>query len=136
VSKRGKHGRKPKLTREQSLSALPVRNTLITYHRSEAGETELIIPRRSDWLGKLMAFAFFVPSERKIILESIGSDVWELCDGEHSVNQIVDALIEKHKLNRREAETSLTEYLRKLGKRRLIAFAIPKDILEKDQSFE
>jgi hypothetical protein len=44
---------------------------------------------------------------------------------------MIDALVKQHKLTRREVEASLTEYLRKLGKRRLIAFAVPKSILEK-----
>ena len=123
--------RAPRLTREQSLGSLPVRNTLVTYQQLEDGETELTIPLRNDWVGKLLSFIFFVPKERKVILEAIGSDVWALCDGEHNVNQIVDTLAKKYKLNRREAEASLTEYLRRLGKRRLVAFAVPKSVLKK-----
>lgn len=129
--KKQKPKKVPRLTREQSLSALPVRNTLVEYTRTEEGETEITIPRRKDLLGRLLGLIFFVPRKRKIVLESIGTDVWELCDGEHNVDQITDVLVKKYKLNRREAEASLTEYLRRLAKRRLIAFAIPKDMLEK-----
>jgi len=120
------------LTREQSLSALPVRNTLVEYCRTEEGEIEISIPRREDLIGKLMALAFFVPKKRKVVLEAIGTAVWEMCDGEHTVSQMIDVLEKQLKLTRREVEVSLTEYLRKLGKRRLIAFAVPKSMLEKN----
>jgi hypothetical protein len=126
-----KKRRVPRLTHEQSLGALPVRNTLVEYRRTEEGEIEISIPRREDLIGKLMALAFFVPKKRKVVLEAIGSAVWEMCDGEHTVSQMIDALVKQHKLTRREVEASLTEYLRKLGKRRLIAFAVPKSMLEK-----
>jgi hypothetical protein len=126
-----KSRRAPKLTHEQSLNAFPVRNTLVQYQRTEEGEVEITIPRREDLLGKMMALVFFIPKKRKIILEAVGSDVWEMCDGQHTVSQIIDALVRKHKLTRREVEASLTEYLRKLGKRRLIAFAVPQSYMDK-----
>jgi hypothetical protein len=131
VGRKQKPKRVPRLTREQSLSTLPVRNSLVEFTHTESGETEITIPRRTDVIGKLLAMVFFIPKKHKIVLESIGTDVWDLCDGEHNVDQISDALVKKYKLNRREAEASLTEYLRRLAKRRLIAFAIPKDVLEK-----
>jgi len=125
---------KPRLTRQQALSALPVRNQVLSVRRLENGDTEITIPRREDWVGKLLAFCFFVPKERKVVLEAIGSAVWEMCDGEHTVSQIAAALVKMHKLGRREAETSLTEYLRRLGRRRLIAFVVPKPALERESS--
>jgi hypothetical protein len=124
----------PRLTREQSLSALPVRNTLITARVLENGETELTVPRRDDWLGNAIARLLFAPRTRRVVLDSIGSFIWELCDGEHDVRQITEALAAKYKLTHREAETSLTEYLRTLGRKRLIAFAIPKDVLEEGKA--
>ncbi|NIM05859.1 MAG: PqqD family peptide modification chaperone [Armatimonadetes bacterium] len=125
---------KPRLTRRQALSALPVRNQAFAVRRTENGETEITVPRRNDWLGKLLSLILLIPKERKIVLEAVGSEVWDMCDGAHTVSQMADALVKKHKLDRREAETSLTEYLRRLGKRRLIAFAIPKTALERKSS--
>jgi hypothetical protein len=125
-----KSRRAPRLTREQSLGALPVRNALVSYRRTEGDEMEITVPRRNDWLGKLIAVVFMAPKDRKVVLDRIGADMWELCDGQHTVQAMVDSLVAKYKLNRREAEASLTQHLRNLGKRRLIAFAIPKDAVE------
>jgi hypothetical protein len=38
---------------------------------------------------------------------------------------MIAVLAKKYKLSPREAEVSLVEYLRTLGKRKLIAFALP-----------
>jgi hypothetical protein len=50
-------------------------------------------------------------------LDEVGSFVWNLCDGEHPVSALVEALVERYKLGKREAEVSLTTYLKQLGKR-------------------
>jgi hypothetical protein len=115
------------LTRQQSLAARPLRNTAVGVKKMENGDIELTVPRRRDWLGKLLALLFYIPKERRVLLEGIGSQVWELCDGEHSVAQMIGWLAEKHKLDPREAELSLVQYLRTLGKRKLIAFAVPRN---------
>ncbi len=39
---------------------------------------------------------------------------------------IAKTLRDKYKLTRKEAETSLLAYFRKLGKRGMVAFAVPK----------
>jgi hypothetical protein len=122
-------GRKRKvkgLTRQEALSALPVRNQALKAEPGPEGELTLTVPRREDWVGKLLASLFAVPKERKIVLDRVGADIWQLCDGQNTVQQIIARLSEQYKLNRKEAEVSLTAYLRQLGRRGLIGFAVPK----------
>ena len=61
-----------------------------------------------------------------LTLDEIGSFVWRLCDGNHSVREIIRALAARYKLHRKEAEVSVVAYLRTLAKRRLIAVAVPR----------
>ena len=122
-------GRKKKvkgLTRREALSTLPVRNEALKAEANAKGELVMTVPRRTDWVGKLLAAVFAVPKERKIVLDQVGADIWGLCDGQHTVEDIIAALSGKYKLNRKEAEVSLTAYLRQLGRRGLIGFAVPK----------
>ena len=120
--------RRPRLSREEALSALPVRNPRLATKRGEHDELMIVVPRRSDWMGRALSVIFVVPKERLIALDEVGADIWELCDGNHTVAQLVEAVGKKHKLNRKEAEVSLTTYLRQLGKRGLIVFAVKKDV--------
>lgn len=115
------------LSREQSLTSIPVRNEAIEQERSDDGNVRLVIPRRDDWWVRGFARFFYVPKKRRITLDEIGSFVWELCDGHNDVRQIIRALAERYKLHRKEAEVSVVAYLRQLAKRRLVAIAVLKD---------
>jgi hypothetical protein len=122
----GRRKRIKGLSRQEALAALPVRNEGLKTEPTGDGELMVTIPRRSDWVGGLLALVFAVPKERKVVLDRVGTEIWQLCDGRHTVQGIISALGEKHKLNRKEAEVSLTAYLRQLGRRGLIGFAVPK----------
>ncbi len=50
-----------------------------------------------------------------------------MCDGKHTISQIIKALQKKHQLTRKEAETSLFTFIKQLGKRNFIGFAIPTE---------
>ena len=118
------------LTREQAMQAWPVRNPALTAHVSDDGIVTVELPRRKDFMGGVLGFLFSVPQSKPVQLDEVGSFVWNLCDGEHTVADITSALAEEYKLNRREVELSLTDYLQTLAKRGIIAFAVPREIAE------
>ncbi|HCA45787.1 MAG TPA: hypothetical protein DEP45_00120 [Armatimonadetes bacterium] len=124
------------LTREQAFEARPVRNPALKWRVNDEDFVEVIVPRRKDLFGRAMGFLFFVPESRPIILDEVGTRVWHLCDGEHTVQDIVRALSADYKLQRREVEASLTEYLRTLGKKGMIGFLVPKEALEDEDAGE
>ena len=118
-------GRKPKVSRAEALGARPVRNPAIAWERGVWREEQnavvlLRVPRRSDRWGNFLARVFRLPAERKIELDEMGSDVWEMCDGASTVEAVTRAICARYKLNRRQGETSVTAYLRMLAERRLI----------------
>jgi hypothetical protein len=121
--------KKPRLSREHALQARPVRNPALKWETLDNGEVQIILPRRRDATGKLLSKLFSVPPTKPISLDVVGARVWELCDGEHTVNDIAQALMEEHKIHRREAEVSLTEFLKTLGKRNMVAFVVPVEHL-------
>jgi len=111
--------------RSQVLGARPVRNPAVEWERlaSADGKPGLVlvrVPRRNDRVGNWMARWFRLPDFRKIELDEIGSDLWEACDGHRSVGAITQMVCDRYRLNRRQAETSVTAYLRMLAQRRLI----------------
>lgn len=130
-----KKGRAP-LSRDQAFEARPVRNPRLKWRVNDAECVEVIVPRRKDTVGRLLGFLFFVPDNRPVTLDEVGSRVWHLCDGEHTVAQVAQTLADEYKLGRREVEVSLTEYLRTLGKRGMVGFLVPKEFLEDDDAGE
>lgn len=86
----------------------------------ERDGTVVITVRRTDWVGRLWGWLSSRPPLRRIELDEIGSLVWALCDGHHTVGDIADALVARYQLLRREALASLTEFLTQLRRRGLV----------------
>ena len=119
----------PQITRQQALAIKPIHNPNLEWEYNEEDRVVATLTRRGALLGKLVTFFLTVPKSRPVVLDEVGSFVWRMCDGQHSVADIVEALSEKYNLTTREVEVSLNEYLRMLGKRGMILVAVPKDIV-------
>ena len=119
--------KRPDVDRGKILEAFPLRNQLITWEMDDKGEASLVIPQKDKLMVRLTSKLFMLPDKRVVVLDSIGAFVWEMCDGEHTISQIIKALQKKHQLTRKEAETSLFTFIKQLGKRNFIGFAIPTD---------
>jgi hypothetical protein len=118
--------RKPRFSKHEVLRALPVRNSLVEWELNDEQEVILKVPRRKDRVGKILSRIFAAPDYKQIALDELGSDVWQLCTGENNVDAIVREVARKYKLNRREVELSLSNYLRQLAQRGLIGLRISR----------
>ena len=152
--RRKKKPKAPTLRRSDFLRLKPVRSPMVKWEKNEKGEIKIIIPlkkikeirekvetdkRRKRKKPDLFSKFFPEPKEKRIQLDEIGSVVWELCDGNRTVKDIIDYLYEKYKLLPRESEISLNTYLNSLVKRGLMAFILPEDLksrLEKEAEEE
>ncbi len=130
----GVGSQRPQLSREEAFAARPLRNPSLKWRVNDQECVEVIIPRRQDRLGRIMGWVFAVPESRPVLLDEVGTFIWNRWDGENTVADLVAALCEEYKLGRREVEVSLTEYLRMLGKRGMIAFLLPQDALARDEA--
>lgn len=113
-------------TKDDIMKSRPVRNSVIKWEKSEKGEVSLIVPQKDVLWVKIISKVFMLPNSRVVVLDEVGSFVWTLCDGYNSIDTIVKALCNRYKLTHKEAETSLLEYFRKLGRRGIIGFAVTK----------
>ena len=116
--------KKPQLSREQSLSAIPIQNNAVSVSRDDAGLVSISIPRKDSWWVNALSRVFFVPEEKRVGLDEIGSYVWDLCDGKNDVRSIIGQFQKEYRLNRKEAELSMLNYLKMLAKKKLIGLLI------------
>ena len=114
----------PQLERRAALTLRPARNSLLKWETRETGETILTVPQnpKANRLTKRFARLLQVPTSRNIELDEVGGFVWELCDGSHTVETIVQQTGREYKMNRREAEVSVTMFLQMLHERNFIGF--------------
>lgn len=116
--------RKPRLTPEQVLGSVPLRNKALKSERIEGGGIKLVLERRQVWWARMLAIVFPIPKERVVELDALGEQFWDLCDGKRTLRELIRVCQEEHKLTRVEAEWSLRTFLRDLGKRGLVGFVV------------
>ncbi len=113
------------LSREEALACVPVRSAAARETRLESGDILIAYPQTMrPWaralLGRFAKSAAASAPVKKLQLDQLGSSVWEMIDGRRSVRQIAAAFARNHRMPYREAEFSVTQFLRELGKRGLV----------------
>ena len=115
----------PSISRTEALDRIPVKNRQISENRLETGEIVIGYPVTMRPLFAGLAKRFGGQEVRtqikKLQLDELGTSVWNLMDGRRSVRQLVKMFAETHQLETREAEVSVTQFIRELGRRGLIA---------------
>lgn len=117
------------VTRRESLSARPMQNPNV---RTEKRGNSLLlrVPLKKPSSSLLSNTLFRVPPERKVVLDSIGTWVWQQCDQERTVEEIIELTRLHYKFSHKEALISVTTFLKQLASKGIIAFVVPKDVAE------
>ncbi len=67
-----------------------------------------------------------VRRERGAALDCLGTQLWNLCDGSRTVEEVIDAFAALHSLSFHEARAAVTGYARTLIERGVLAIALPE----------
>jgi len=115
----------PTISRAEALNRVPVKNRQLSENRLESGEVVINYPvtMRPLFAGLIKRFGGpqVQTQMKKLQLDELGTAVWDLVDGKRSVRQLVKTFAGTHQLELREAEVSVTQFMRELGRRGLIA---------------
>ncbi len=119
----GRKEARPTPSRREWLALKPVRNPGLTW-REEEGVVVIEVRRVQNWKTRLLNLVFPLPEQHRVALDAIGSTVWRASDGDSTVEQIAKKLARELQIERREAEASLQQFFKELGRRGYIAFKI------------
>lgn len=116
-------------SRPVALAYRPEKNSEVLEEELETGEIVLTYPLiLRPWylnLARRLGLQSKEPLARKLQLDEMGSLTWNLMDGNRSVQDLVNFVCRRYKLNKREAEVAMTGFLRELGRRGLIGLRTP-----------
>jgi hypothetical protein len=110
--------------RGEALACRPVRNANIIEEHLSDGRIQLSYPttlkpwfgnwaqRLGKWDGR--------PMTKKLELDEMGALAWSMINGESTVQDIVRAFSREYGLQSREAELSVTTFIKELGLRGLV----------------
>ena len=112
------------LTRAEALKFTPVKINRVQESRLETGEILLTYPLATrPWIDRIVkrfgGKEYKVP-DKKLQLDELGTAVWEQINGERTVKQVIQWFAKKYQLHSKEAEVSVSRFLRELGRRGLI----------------
>lgn len=113
------------LNRTQALACIPVKGGYVQESRLESGEILLAYPdNKQPWFTRFFRQMGRPDKDtvriKKLQLDALGTSVWGLLDGRRSVQQIIELFADKYSLHPKEAEVSVSQFLRELGRRELI----------------
>ena len=128
-----KRRKQPRLTKDDLLASRPVLNQAVKWYLNDEQVIQIDIPRRETWWVKVLSKVIYTPDKRTIALDEVGTTVWQMIEQGETVSAMIRQLAKQFKLNRREAEASLIEYLRTLAKKKLVGFEVPQSRLERRQ---
>ena len=112
---------------EKMLRAYPIRNRAVRFSGNSDGGIILYAKRQKPgWF--VFPISLIVPfkSEYRIVLDNIGLKIWQLCDGSRNVEAIIDIFKDSYDLSFHEARSAITDYLKMLMKRGVIALVMEK----------
>lgn len=100
------------------LLAVPLRNMAASVYREKNGRVILTVPlQRARWQVAPITWIIKLDTERKTRLDEMGTELWELCDGTRTVEEIIEVFSTRYALTFHEARLSVNEQLKQLIQR-------------------
>lgn len=112
------------LNRGQALACTPIRNPEVEEEKKQEGILLRYPVEVKPWFRSIFKRLSNRDSNiiiRRLQLDALGSSVWQMVDGKLTVAEIAEQFRNTHQLGTREAELSVSGFLKDLGRRGLIA---------------
>ncbi|MFW6133137.1 MAG: PqqD family protein [Planctomycetota bacterium] len=106
---------------EQLLEAVAYQNQAMEVRPLRGGGCRVEVPlNRPRWLIPPLSWVLPFSSRRRVELDVPGREVMGLCDGRRTVEEIIEKFASNHKLTFREAQLSVTTFIKQLTQRGLV----------------
>jgi len=110
------------------LHARPIRNSAArAVENQQNGVTVYVKQRRPGWFVPPLSWIVHYRRERRVTLDSLGKQIWELCDGHVCAEDLIDRFAEAEGLTFHEARAAVTGYVKMLIKRGVLAIVMQED---------
>ena len=112
------------------LDAVAVGNTAVRQELRD-GRLVLHVPIQRKWYNS-PPLSWFMPfrKERGFALDQFGEEVWRACDGEQTMEALIEEFAQQHQLRFHEARLAVTRFMQMMVQRGLVVLVFPKDKLQ------
>jgi hypothetical protein len=105
------------------LQAIPVPNQAVIRH----GGGRFSVPLRQPAWVRWVRPVFPISKEKNVQLDKLGAEIYALCDGRRTVEEIIDLHKDRWRLSFFESRAMILQFLRQLLERNLIVLLPPRD---------
>lgn len=119
--------RPSRMTNEMLLEAIPVANQAVKVRQNGKAVTLVVPLRQTWWMGPPLSWVFPFRADRRIALDAVGQEVWRSCNGHRTTEQIIERFASKYNVRFHDARLAVTQFLRSLLERNLVALVMPDD---------
>jgi hypothetical protein len=109
----------------QLLDAVPMCNRAVRVERRGNALILWVPIQRRWWMSGPLGWFLPFRGEKGIELDALGQQVWQACDGERCIEEIVEEFAAEHRVRFHEARLSVMQFLRALMQRNLVALVVP-----------
>lgn len=110
------------VSRMEFLNTRPLRNPSLKWERNKNGNVVIYISYKKNRFASVFSK---IPKEKQVVLDKVGSQVWDFCDGNHTIKEIAESIHQEYRLTMEEAEVALRTYFNQLSERGLVGFILP-----------
>ena len=117
--------RKREMAASKLLASVPHVNAKAEVKAVREGVIVSVPVRRPKWLIPPISWVLPWSGHRRVQLDGAGRAVLELCDGRRNVEEVIETFAQEHKLSFRESQLAVTQFLRELLQRGIVALVGP-----------
>jgi hypothetical protein len=120
----------PRTNRSLALSARPEQVACLEQRQTQDGGTAILMHvQRPAWQRFFGGPALV---KRTFELDAFGREVYEACNGQQTVDGLIRAFSTSHQVSLAEAEIAMTQFLKTLMTKGLIAMAVDKKSVDQE----
>ncbi len=110
---------------EAMLRVRPVPNSAARIERTDSKQVKITVKKQRPWfLVPPLSWVIRPRLYRSAVLDRLGTEVWQLCNGQCTVEDVIDTFASAHGLTFHEARVSVTGYLKELVQRGALAMVV------------
>lgn len=110
------------------LNAVPVKNIAAEVQSDSESYLTIIVKSQKKQFPAPLSWIVPQRKDKVLKLDAIGVSVWTACDGESTVESVIERFSKRYKLTFHEARVAVTNYLKRLIQRGALAIVLaPED---------
>ena len=113
-------GTRAKIPYKKLLQAKPKKSENVDWDGDGTESLKIYAPYKKSYIVRFISRFMDIPDERSFRFNQMGAMVWELCDGDHSVEEIKSIIMKRSKGDEKDIEKRLIRFINRLSANDLI----------------